>query len=203
MFDWLFIQNSWIAYPILFSILIGGAIGLPFPEDIPLIAAGVLLHRGVVSFWGAFLVCYVGVVLGDLILYYLGHKIGPKIINSRKVKRRLHPRRIAKINNKLERHCVAMIIIARHLFYLRSATFVLCGASKISFLKFLVVDMIAALFSVTIMMFIGYTASENIPYVLSLLHKAKYATLILTLAIIVGLGGYIYIKNRPNDKPAD
>lgn len=199
MFDWLFIQNTWAVYPLLFAMLMGGAIGLPFPEDIPLIAAGVFLHRDVVTFLPAFLVCYLGVIIGDLVLYYFGHKVGSKFINSKKIKRRLHPRRIAKINDKLERHCVSMIIVARHLFYLRSATFILCGASKISFLKFLVVDMIAALFSVTIMMSIGYSASENLPYVLSMVQKAKYASLIATVAIAIGLIFYIYLKNRPND----
>jgi membrane protein DedA with SNARE-associated domain len=196
MTHWLFVQNGWIIYPSIFLLLLGGAVGLPIPEDLPLLAAGFAIHRAVANFWPIFILSYTGVLIGDLILYYIGYRIGPKVFRSRRIRRRLHPRRILSIQNKLERHCVAMIIIARHLFYFRSVTFLMCGAIKIPVWKFVLVDAIAALFSVTIMMYLGYTASENLGFIISIFEKARLVTGILIIVLLCSFGFCFYRKSR-------
>ena len=58
MIDWILNQHGVVLYLVLFLLLIGGAIGLPVPEDIPLVLAGVFVNHGKLDLKTTFLVCY-------------------------------------------------------------------------------------------------------------------------------------------------
>lgn len=141
--------------------LMGGAIGLPIPEDLPLILAGIAAHLGKGQVVVIFLVCYTSILIGDSIIYFAGRKFGPKIFGTKWFKKKIPPNRIRRIRLNLEKRSLLMIFIARHLFYMRTVTFLTCGAVKMRVGRFLIADAIAALISVPLMMSIGYLASEH------------------------------------------
>ena len=72
-----------------------------------------------------------------------------------------------------------MIFFARHLFYLRTITFLTCGAVRLTFLRFLIADCLSALVSVPIMLWIGFIASENYETVMHYLGRVKTASMLL------------------------
>lgn len=183
MNEWLLLQNEYVIMVGLFLLLVGGAIGLPIPEDIPLILAGVAVHSGSINLTWAFLVCYFGVIAGDLIIFSLGKKLGPAIFQREWFKKRFGERDLKLIRLKLEKRGIWMIFIARHLFYFRTMTFLTCGAVKMSYKRFIVADCIAALISVPIMLWVGYIFSEH---ALVLAEKAKF-WIVLALVIFVAL----------------
>src|SRR3989449_9963193 len=69
-----FVDNS--TYLGIFAVLLLGSLGVPIPEEMPIIAAGVLSHEGIVRWWLALPVCLLGVLSGDMVLYWVGRHWG-------------------------------------------------------------------------------------------------------------------------------
>ena len=56
--------------------LFAASLGVPIPEELPIITAGILSSQMVLRWWLALPVCFVGVVSGDVVLYWIGHHWG-------------------------------------------------------------------------------------------------------------------------------
>ncbi|RMD85234.1 MAG: DedA family protein [Candidatus Dadabacteria bacterium] len=201
MSDWFFgLQSPVTLLAVLFVLLMAGAVGFPIPEDVPLILGGIVSHRGNISPWATFAVCYSGVIVGDLIVYSIGRKLGPSLFEKEWFKARVTSRKVKRFRLRLEKRSLLMIFIARHLFYLRSVTFLTCGAVKMRTLRFVSADALAALISVPLMIWIGYVCSEHYETLLSVLHKAKVWSLIIGIPIIIILAYRIFCKERKTPK---
>lgn len=204
MQEWILLQDGWILYLSLFLLLLGGAVGLPIPEDIPLVLAGILAHNGNADMQTLFLVCYVGILLGDVIIYLIGRRFGPALYSQRWFRRRFTLTKIRSIQKSLERRSILMIFVARHLFYVRTLTFLVCGAVRMSFKKFMIADATAALLSAPIMMAIGYMGAHNYEAISSGVAKFKHVTLFVALVVLV-IGLYIFLRKKSgdNERPAE
>src|SRR3954471_18222382 len=66
-------------YFLIVGILVLCGLGLPIPEDVILLAAGLLSYYGVTDVWLMIAVCFAGVLLGDTIIYWLGFHFGRKL----------------------------------------------------------------------------------------------------------------------------
>ncbi len=179
--------NGFLLYAVLFFALMGGAIGLPIPEDIPLIAAGIAAQTDRGNVFLLFLTCYSAVLLGDLVVFYIGRKLGPRLFQQEWFKRKLSASKVRRFRLKMEKRSLPMIFIARHLFYLRTVTFLTCGAVKMKVSRFVLVDAIAALISVPLMMTIGYFAAEHYEKIIDNIERV-----LLIGGIITAIGYGIY-----------
>jgi membrane protein DedA with SNARE-associated domain len=56
----------------IFALLFLGSLGVPIPEEMSISAAAVLSHAGLARWWGALPVCLLGVLSGDVVLYWVG-----------------------------------------------------------------------------------------------------------------------------------
>jgi len=199
MSDWILLQHGVIIYISLFTLLLGGAIGLPIPEDLPLILAGILLQAEKVTFEFVFLVCYFGIILGDLIVYFVGRRFGLALFKAKWFQSRVPPSRIKHTRLRLEKRSVLMIFIARHLFYLRTVTFLTCGAVRMNLKTFILADAAAALISAPIMIGIGYAAAQNYDYVVGLFQEAKTASLVIGIVVLIIYLIYRIRKNSDSE----
>ena len=71
----------------VFAVLIAASLGLPIPEDIPLLTGGYLCHHGLAHPHVMICVGLVGVLGGDFILFSLGRRFGHHIVEHRFVRR--------------------------------------------------------------------------------------------------------------------
>lgn len=184
MTEWILSQDGVLVYTALFMLLMGGAIGLPIPEDITLILAGILVSRGSVDPFLTLAICYLGSVLGDIVIFLAGRRLGKGLYQKAWFKERFNPIRYEQMKASLEKRSFVMIFVARHLFYLRTVTFLSCGAIRMSFERFLIADAISALVSVPIISAIGYLGAENYEAILDTLRKTKTAFLVATVVAI-------------------
>lgn len=195
-------ENSLLLHWIIFISLILGGLGFPIPEDIPLIIAGVVAANGAVPLLTISASCYVGVVLADLMIYGVGYKFGPKLLSygtRSPFLPSVTPERVDKVRDGLRRRRFLYIFLGRHLFPLRSVTFLTAGALRIPFFEFLISDLIAALISVAIMISIGYLLAEVItPEMLTHIGKEIhwYGILITILVVLIFLLKYLRKKNK-------
>ncbi|MCB0353561.1 MAG: DedA family protein [Bdellovibrionales bacterium] len=161
MLEHILAADGWHLYAALFLALMGGAIGLPIPEDLPLIGAGIVAQAGEARIDALFVVSYVSIILGDLVIFSLGRRFGSALFSKPWFHKKLPPRKLKRFRLNLEKRSLPTIFIARHLFYLRTVTFLTCGAVKMKYSRFLFADSIAALVSVPLMMSIGYFFAEH------------------------------------------
>jgi membrane protein DedA with SNARE-associated domain len=196
MFEWFAVQNGAIIYFALALLLIGGGIGLPIPEDLPLLAGGIAINTGVAEPLPTFLVCYAAILAGDLVIFLLGRKLGPAIFNHRWFRSKFSTHGLRKVKVNLERQSLLMIFIARHLFYLRTVTFLTCGAVRMHIRRFLLADAAAALISVPVMLSLGYVAAEHYSTVIKAIRHAE----ILSVIAGVLIAAYLLYRARQKKK---
>ncbi len=194
--DWFLAQEGQFLYLMICLTLIGGAFFLPFPEDLILIIIGILVQRKLVELEWAFPLAYSSIIVGDMILYGIGRRFGINLFSKRWFRNRIPPAKIKAVRARLDKNFIAAIFLGRHLFYLRTITFICCGAVKMKFLRYLLADMMAALISSTIMITIGYYASENYESIRGYIQKTE---IILAIALVLG-GLYWYYRHRKNQK---
>jgi hypothetical protein len=61
-----FVDN--FTYLGIFAVLLLGSLGVPIPEEMPIIAGAVLSHEGIVRWWLALPVCLLGVLSGESVV---------------------------------------------------------------------------------------------------------------------------------------
>ena len=199
MFDPLLVsQEANILYLTIFLTLLGGAFFLPFPEDLVLISAGILVQSEMVDLGIVFIIAYCTIILGDIILYGTGYFFGMNLFVKRWFRNRVHPSKIKKVRKKLDENFIVAIVLARHLFYLRSITFLTCGAVRMSFVRYIIADMLAAFLSCSIMIGIGYIAGENYTAI-----KENIDSLQLGVLAALLIGGLVWWRKRKSANAAN
>lgn len=193
-FDFFLSQTGLNIYLFLFISLLAGAFGLPIPEDIPLIAAGVLIHEKEAMLLPTFIICYVGIIIGDVIIYSVGRFFGPSLFRKKWFQRKISKRSLKKVRSKLEKRSLLTIFIARHLFWIRTATFLLCGIVRIRPLKFLIADAIAAIISVPIMISLGFFFFANLDNILTNVKHAENTIFVVILLLLIIFFAYKFFR---------
>lgn len=155
----IFAENGYVA--VFIALMICGA-GLPLPEDITLVAGGVIAGLGYANVHAMFALAMFGVLLGDSAIFLLGHHYGARMLKWRVVARILTPRRYAMVQEKFVRYGNRMLFIARFLPGMRTTVYITAGTShRVSFTRFLLIDGLAALISVPFWVYLGYFGADN------------------------------------------
>ena len=155
----IFAENGYIA--VFIALMICGA-GLPLPEDITLVAGGVIAGLGYANVHAMFGLAMFGVLLGDAGIFLLGHHYGSRILQWRFVARVLTPSRYAMVQEKFARYGNRMLFFARFLPGMRTTIYLTAGTThRVSFLRFLLIDTLAALISVPFWVYLGYFGADN------------------------------------------
>ncbi len=131
-----------------FVVLLLCGVGLPLPEEVTLIASGLLLYQGKVEFVPITLVCSSAILLGDSIPYFLGRRMGPRAVENRWVARVLHPERFAIVEKKFEKHGSWVVFLCRFLPGIRIPAYFTAGTLGMGFGRFLILDGLGVLISV-------------------------------------------------------
>lgn len=165
-----FFQN--FGYVAVFSVLVFCGFGVPIPEDVTLVAGGIISGWGYVNPYLMLIVSLLGVLVGDGIMFGLGRIFGERILRFSLMKKLMPPKRYAQVQQKFDQYGNRVLFVARFLPGLRSPIFLTAGMSgKISFWRWLIMDGLAALISVPLWVYIGYVGAENREWLLKKVHN--------------------------------
>src|SRR5690349_12116149 len=115
----LFIEHGSYFGIALFLILTG--CGLPIPEEVPILAAGVLSSNGKLEPWLAFASCLGGALIGDCVMYSIGHYFGHNLLKDHKwFAKLLSAEREEKFEFLIRRHGLKVLFVARFMVGVRS-----------------------------------------------------------------------------------
>ena len=157
--------ERWIAYggpPMIFGLLFACGLGLPLPEDVPLMAGGYFIGIGTMHPVPVCVLAWLGIVGGDCMLYRLGRKYGLNITKVPIVGRHVTQERILRAERLFDRWGVWVVAIGRLVAGIRGAMVVAAGATKFNFVKFLIADGLAALVSGGLFVLLGWWLGKKL-----------------------------------------
>jgi len=143
-------------------ILILGGVGLPIPEEAPVILAAVLSRNGKLLPPLALATCLFGVLAGDFVVYFLGYYYGEKVLSLRLTRRLLTRAREAQIKGYFHRHGFKILVLGRFAVGFRTAAYLTAGILKLPPLKLLLTDLVAASLSTFLMFGLGFIFAHQI-----------------------------------------
>jgi membrane protein DedA with SNARE-associated domain len=158
----------------------------------PIIAAAVLSHEGIVRWWLALPLCLLGVLSGDMVLYWVGRHWGEQVLNWRLARLVLSSAREQWLKAAYRRHALKTVVTARHVMGLRAAAFLTAGIARVPFWKFVVADAGAALVGVPLVFGLAYFFTDQIKAIAADVHRAErwlglVGLLALAALLIVGV----------------
>jgi membrane protein DedA with SNARE-associated domain len=171
-------------FPVLMAALMSSGIGVPIPEDIPLLLTGFLCEQKGIPVWHWALGCYGFVMARDLTVFTLGRTLPDRITQSRLFQRVMPPGRQAKVESYFERKGWQTVFAGRFMPGFRSVVFFVAGRSGLSYRTFLLADGSAGLISIPVLVFLGFFFSHNLP---ALRERVAGIQTIIVLVIIAYL----------------
>jgi membrane protein DedA with SNARE-associated domain len=184
-----------LSYAGVLLVLLAGSLGVPVPEEIPIVTAGVLSHQGVMRWWLALPTCMVGVMSGDIVLYWVGRRYGERVLEHGLVRRFLDAARLAQIEVAYRRRGALIVFLARNVMGLRAAAFIAAGVVRLAFWKFLLADGIAIGYGVPLNFALAYFFSAHLRAVMAEVHRVErwlmFAGLTAAAAVI-----YVVLRRR-------
>lgn len=175
----------------LFILLVAGGIGLPFPEDLTLLAAGALAQPSWLRLAEVVIAGFAGIVTADWILYGIGRRYGEAILRHPHVERLLGVHRIDAVRGAVRRYQARAVFFARFVFGTRVATFLAAGTFGVSALRFALAEAAGALIFVPAMATFGYLFADRAR---RLAHDAGRVEHWLVLAGMIGLALYFALR---------
>lgn len=184
LITWLTSYES-LSVLMLFIVLVLCGVGLPLPEDIPLVSLGYLWHSGDAAPLWIFLAGFGGVLMGDMSLYYIGRRFGPELFRHPILFRIFTPRRINRAKARIRKYGMWVVFFGRFLAGFRAMVFFTAGATRVPFRKFIFIDFMASLVSIPVWIGLGFYFGEEIDQLLRIIKSSKDIAFLVIVGVIV------------------
>jgi membrane protein DedA with SNARE-associated domain len=171
--------------------------GVPLPEDIPLLTGGWLCYNGLATLWVMVVIALIGVLGGDLILFTLGRRFGHHVVEHRFIRRLVNADRLLLAENLFAQHGNKIIFAGRFLPGLRPMIFMAAGVLKVRPGTFLTVDGLAAAISVPTLVILGFLFGQHFNRIKQDVRFATHTiALVLVVVGLIVLAIYLYRRQK-------
>ena len=189
----------WGGYFILFGLLFACGLGLPLPEDIPLLLGGYFVALGQMNIFWVGLLAWLGIIGGDCCLYWLSRRYGMGITRVKFIGSHVTESRIIWAEKKFEQYGTWVVAVCRLFAGVRGAMVIAAGVVKFNFIKFVIADGVAAFFSGGLFVYLGWLAGKKFGTVgqmrESIKHYEHYVIIGLVGAAIL-FGVYLWFRKK-------
>lgn len=196
MIDLLLNFSGPMPYLFVFGILLLCGLGLPFPEDITLFAAGLSVYYGLSNLGTMILVAYLGIIIGDSIIFFLGATLGRRLTKIWIFKRLLPEERLNYVRAKFNKRGNGFIFMARFMPGLRAPIFFSAGMLHLPYRVFLFYDGLAALISVPVIIGLVYHFGDEFAYVVGLISRVEHGIFFVIATVILAVVAKWYLGRK-------
>lgn len=173
-----------VHYLFIFAMLLLCGFGVPIPEDIALIVAGIISYYGLTDVHIMTIVGFLGVMIGDSLIFLLGQKYGMRLTRSGFFARLLSPERLETVGRTFRERGNKMLFAARFMPGLRMPMFFSAGTLGIPFRVFFFYDGLAALLSVPLIVYSVFYFGDRIEEVVRWIKRVEHGIIFVILAVI-------------------
>jgi membrane protein DedA with SNARE-associated domain len=196
--DILFYINAHVAQApyIIFGLLILAGLNIPVSEDAMIFISAILASKNPQYLTELFVGVYLGAYSSDIICYWLGRTLGPKLWKIRFFSKMVSPKKVDKMRHFYKKYGAFTLIFGRFIpFGVRNALFITAGLSKMALVRFMIFDFIACSISVIIVFTLTFHYGEVvIDYV------KRFNLLFFSMVILLLLCFFIRKKFFPSNK---
>jgi membrane protein DedA with SNARE-associated domain len=153
-----------------FTLFVSAGLGAPFPEEVLIVGAGIWTNQASSDFpylrWLMLPVCIAGILVADMLLYFIGRRYGSKIFEYRWMARFYPPQKRERIERNFEKHGVNILIFGRLLPGIRAPLFLTAGIMRLPFARFILADGIGAILGNSILFFLAWWFGSQVELIL-------------------------------------
>ncbi len=156
-------SNAQYAHWIIFGTLLLAGLNIPVSEDGMLFVSAFIASKNPEYKTQLFFGVFAGAYLSDLICYWLGRKLGPKIWKIKFFAKMISKDKVDKISSFYGKYGMVTLICGRFIpFGVRNGLFLTAGLSKMNFFKFAIADLIACTISCTLFFNLYFKFGETV-----------------------------------------
>jgi membrane protein DedA with SNARE-associated domain len=187
----LFHPSSYLGI-VVFLVLTG--CGMPIPEEVAIVVAGVLSAEGKLIPWAALAASLVGAILGDSVMYAIGYHWGRSLLNAHpRLAKLLHAESEPRFEEAIERHALKVMLLSRFMVGIRGPVYLSAGVVRMPFRRFLLYDSICASLVVCVFFLLSYLFGED---VIRWIRDAEITVTIAAVVVIAIISVYLYRRSR-------
>ena len=206
--DWVTEYIEEFQYFAIALVLFLAGLGVPIPEDIPLIYGGVMAGQGKLNVTIHFLVSMIFILVGDTCLYFIGKKLAKKKqaadLNGKEIDSQegsrfdklIKPETRAKVQSYFDRYGSWAVFFGRFVAGIRGAVFLTAGLTGFPLKRFLILDGLAALISVPVWIGIGLWFGKRWTVIVD--HIKSYQFYVIGGVIVICVAWWL-IKRKKKD----
>lgn len=201
MFEFLIAQAPYAHLYILGLFFLAG-FNVPVSEDVLFIAAAIISVTVVPENTTIlFISCFVGAYGSDVICYWLGRTFGVKIVKVKPFNKLINEKRLTQMMNFYHRFGALTLLLGRFIpFGVRNAIFLTSGISKMPFLKFASLDLIACSITSAILFSLGRSFANNYEKLFEII---KQFNIVIAAVLAVGIIAFFLMKRKKTDSAAN
>lgn len=188
--------------PLIFVVLVAGGLGLPFPEDLVQLAAGVLSHRGAMALPVALALCFGGVLCGDTVLFLTARRLGEALYTHPRTRRLFPPERRERIQRLYAKHGSRVVFFGRFMSVLRVPVFAMAAAEGMPLRRFLFWDGLALCLSSPLVVMLGYVGSASVDRVAKGVGRVEHFIALAGVAVLLGVLAVRHVREKRPPRPA-
>lgn len=148
-------------YLAMFGILFVSAMGVPLPEEPLLVASGLSVGWGSSSYGLTCGACLLGILSGDLWVYFLGRRGGTWFLQTRLGSLVFSAKRQDSIERLFEKHGLKTVFLGRFIPAVRFGVFFFAGRHRMNIRKFLGLNSIGAMVYAPLWIWLSAVAGER------------------------------------------
>lgn len=201
MAEFLLSHGPLLAYVGIAVFLMLTGAGLPVPEEVFIIAAGVASsHYQELNPWLALSACLFGALAGDCIMYWIGYHFGRSVVREHAWWARfVKPEREAQVERMINKHGLKVFFLARFLVGLRSPVYLSAGILRVPFRRFVMIDLFCATVVIGLFFSLSYRYGTAIT---GWIRGAEVGLWVIVVLVLIGVGVYYYYWRRRGRKQA-
>ena len=176
-------------YVLIFALLLGEAVGFPFPAAVALIAAGAALASHALSGAGVLVCATFALLTGDSVMFWLGRYTGWALLGFL-CRLSMNPETcMLRSAESFYKRGKTTLLVAKFIPGVNTMAAPLAGSMKMRYSQFLRLDLAGALLYTAIYVLIGYVCRDFLAAVLKSFYAAgRVMEFALAAAIVVYIG---------------
>ncbi len=189
------------SYLLIITVLVLTGSGLPIPEEVPIIAAGILASHGRLDPYWAMAACLFGALAGDCVMYWIGYHFGRSVVREHPYWAHfVKPERDAQIERMIEEHGLKVFFLARFLVGLRSPVYLSAGILRVPFRRFLLIDSVCATTVIGLFFVLSYRYGQTIT---GWIQRAEFGLWGIVLLVVPAVAFFYWRRHRRNRTKAE
>jgi membrane protein DedA with SNARE-associated domain len=178
----------------IFAFIVLTGCGLPLPEEVAIVVAGVLSAQEKLQWELAFAACLAGALVGDAIMYAIGYFGGRTLLYAHpRFAKLLGAQREARFEQAIQRHAFKVMLLSRFLVGVRGPVYLAAGIVRLPFRIYFSCDLVCATLVVGFFFGLSYAFGE---VVAGWIRHAEIWITAIVLVAVAAVGGYVYYHYR-------